>query len=120
MFDIQFDHSILENANKFKINQEVDALDPNKCWIRGKVTGVQREFVSIEFESSQITLHKDRVFRCGEKIPSKRCGRSDSAIRIKFCKGGADLDVCKKILTEFTFFDTGEILGDKLSKGALS
>jgi len=37
-------------------------------------------------------------------------------IIIKFCKGGGDLDICKRLLP-YKYYDTGDELGDKVSGG---
>ena len=37
-------------------------------------------------------------------------------MKIKFCKGGAELDICKRLLP-YELFDTGDSLGDKVSGG---
>lgn len=37
-------------------------------------------------------------------------------IIIKFCKGGSDLDICKRLLP-YKFYDTGDVLGNKVSGG---
>lgn len=66
-----------------------------------------------------MSVKKENVYRCGEKLPSKICGSAENLIKIKFCKGGLDLDICRKLLSSINYFDTGEILGSKLSDGAL-
>lgn len=113
---ITFDKSICKTNKKFEIDQEVEVLDGSKCFQRGVITQVKKDNVNVDLKYKVLSVKNEFVYNCGEKLPGKECSKKSDLIKIKFCKGGAELDICKRILS-FKYYDTGDVLSDKLSDG---
>jgi len=97
-YSFKFDNSIIPNNKKFKAKQEVDVLDKENCYIRATISKIDNDNLLLESNQREFNSSIDNVFNCGEKLPFKTCKSSDSLIKIKFCKGGSDLDICKRLL----------------------
>jgi len=57
------------------------------------------------------------VFKCGLKLSDPCSFPATKPIKIKFCKGGGDLSVCKDKIKEYEFFDIGAEASKEASDG---
>jgi len=89
----------------------------DKCFSRGEVTNLLGDLVTVMSNNEESTIDIKQVFPCGFEL-SEPCGKlSTNEIKIKFCKGGGSLEVCKDKLKEWTFFDQGGDISNEYSGG---
>lgn len=99
-FFFTFDQSLIIVAPKFEKNEEVDVLDGENCYGRGKVTSVDGKTIKAEVSSEEKSFAVEKVFKCGLKLTDPCAFPSSKPIKIKFCKGGGSLDICKNAIKE--------------------
>jgi len=104
---------MLAVKSKWKKGDLVDVMTEN-CFSRGEVTGLEGETVKVIVNEEEKLIKAEQVFSCGHNLPDP-CGKlSTSEIKIKFCKGGGDLDICKEKLGGWNY-DIGGVLSDEYS-----
>lgn len=94
-FYYTFDQGLLNEIPDFKKGEEVDVLDGENCFGRAVITAVDGKTIKAEISSEEKTFAIDKVFKCGLKLTDPCAFPPTKPIKIKFCRGGGDLDVCK-------------------------
>lgn len=113
---IGFDGSLVKKEAKFKKGDLVDVMT-DKCFSRGEVTAINGDLVKVNSNNEEVQVDIKQVFPCGFEL-AEPCGKlSTNEIKIKFCKGGGPLSICKDKLKEWEFFDTGVDISSEQSGG---
>ena len=84
-------------------------MDPNECYIRGKVVGNTNTGVIFEFNGEQRTTMKQNVFKCGQKNPFLPCTTPTTIpLNIKFAPATQVPVLAEKNIGNY-LYDTGEV-----------
>lgn len=60
-------------AATIEVNNFVDVLDPEKCWVRGKVKAIASGQVSTEVNGKEVSYKLEAVKPCGAKLKEIPC-----------------------------------------------